>query len=298
MNDNIRKVRVMINPNSGPYQFMGRLYKALETYWNVPGIDLTYQISRSAEDGREKARRAVADNVDTIIVVGGDGMVNSIGPELIDSNTALAVIPAGSGNGFARHFNIPLGIDAAAASLREAHRRMIDVGMLNGVPFFVTASMAWDAALMKVFERMPMRGIFPYVFSAVYEYFDYRPQPVVLEFDDGEVMRLEDPMVLTAANMTEYGFGARIAPGAEPDDGLLELVYIPRNTPTVLSNIYRLFEGKIDQTKDVITRKFSRLVVKRPQPSPIQMDGEVRDGPAEIKLSVRKRALNVIVPVN
>jgi len=214
-----RKVRVMINPNSGPFQALGRLYKVMEMYWNVQGIDLTYQVSRSAEDGRDKVRRAIDDGVDTVIVVGGDGMVNSIGRELIGTDVALGVIPAGSGNGFARHFATPLTFDAAAASLRQAHRRKIDVGLLNGQPFFVTASMAWDAALMKTFEKMPVRGMAPYIFSAVYEYFDYQPQPVTLEFDDGEVMHLESPMVLTVANLTEYGGGAQIAPGAEADDG-------------------------------------------------------------------------------
>ncbi len=103
-------------------------------------------------------------------------------------------------------------------------------------------------------------------------------------------------MVLTVANLTEYGGGAQIAPGAEADDGFLELVSIPRNTPAVFTNIYRLFEGKIDRTKDVLTRKFSRLVIRREKPSPIQMDGELLEGAAEIEVTLRPKALDVLVP--
>lgn len=294
--DPVEKVRVMINPNSGPMSVLGRLYQVMERCWNVEGIDLTYQISRNAEDGRAKVRRAIADGVSTVLVAGGDGMVNTIGSELIGSDTALGVIPTGSGNGFARHFGIPLNCGDAAKDLLGADLRAIDVGTLNGRPFFVTASMAWDAALVEHFDNSPVRGVLPYVFSAVYGYFDYVPQAVEIEFDDGEGMRIDKPMILTVANMTQYGGGAIIAPKAEPDDGMLELVSIKKSAANIFANLPHLFDGKIGEHESVVTRRFSSLKITRRRAAPVQLDGELMDAPREIEVNVLPKALRVLVP--
>jgi len=275
---------------------LGRLYQVFEKNWNVEGVDLTYQISRSAEDGREKARRAIEDGVDTIFVAGGDGVVNSIGGVLVGSDTALAVIPTGSGNGFARHFGISLNCSEAIASYVNSERRAIDVGTVNGKPFFVTASMAWDAALVKHFEKSPMRGVLPYVFSAVYGYFEYVPQPVDLEFEDGEQLRFDKPLILTVANLTQYGGGAIIAPNAHADDGLLELVAIPKSAANVFSSLPHLFDGTLTDNKSVTTRSFSTLKVKREKPAPVQLDGELMDADADIEISLMPKTLNVLIP--
>jgi len=286
----------MINPNSGPMSVLGRLYQVLERHWNVEGIDLTYQISRSAEDGRAKVRRAIDDGVSTVLVAGGDGMVNSIGSELIDSDTALGVIPTGSGNGFARHFGIPLNCGEAVKALRDAELKTIDVGTLNDRPFFVTASMAWDAALVEHFANSPMRGVLPYVLSAVYGYFDYVPQAVEIEFDDGDSLKIEKPMILTVANMTQYGGGAIIAPNAEPDDGRLELVSITKSAANLFANLPHIFDGRIGEHESVDTRRFSSLKVMRGRPAPVQLDGELMDAPREIDVKVLPKALRVLVP--
>lgn len=292
----VRKVRVMINPNSGPISMMKRLYELLERYWNVDGFDLTYQVSRDADDGRGKTRRAVDDGVEIMLVAGGDGMVNSIGRELVGSDTALGVIPTGSGNGFARHFAIPLDCGDAIRSLRDAQTRKIDVATLNGRPFFVTASMAWDAALVEHFERSPVRGILPYVFAGVYGYFDYVPQSVDLEFGDGEQMHIDKPLILTAANLTQYGGGAIIAPHAHAEDGLLELISITKSPANLLANLAHLFDGTLGEHQSVTTRKFSHLKITRAQAAPVQLDGELMDAPETIEIGVLAKSLKVLVP--
>ena len=167
----LRRVRVLINPHSGLSRSFGELQEVFERYWGNPEIDLSYQFSRSAEDGQGKARRAIDDGVDTILVAGGDGMVNSIGSVLVDTSVALGVIPTGSGNGFARHFNIPLIPQKAVQALAYSKRQRIDVGLANGQPFFVTCSMAWDAAIVRTFEKSPIRGMLPYVLAGAVEQF-------------------------------------------------------------------------------------------------------------------------------
>jgi diacylglycerol kinase (ATP) len=293
----VRKVRVLINPRSGVGWSTESILPALARHWDVAGIDLSLQYSKNARDGKDKVGRAIEDGVDTILVVGGDGMVNSIGSALIGTGVALGVVPAGSGNGFARHFEIPLQAERAVASLVDAHRVPIDVGTANGQPFFVTCSMAWDAALVETFEKSPVRGILPYVMAAAYQLLEYRPQRFEVVIDEQERVVFNEPMVFTAANLTQYGGGAKIAPSACPDDGHLELIVVARqDMPKLLANAPRLFAGTLDRLPEVVTRRFRSLNVRRARSAPIQLDGELINAPAEVSLAVMPRALTVLVP--
>jgi len=293
----MNRVRVFINPNSGMSSSIESVIMSVDRYWDGPDVDLAFQISHSVEDGQQKTRQALADNVDTIIVIGGDGMINSIGSELVGTQTALAVIPTGSGNGFARHFGIPLNPERAAQALAGADRLRIDVGVANGRPFFVTCSMAWDAAIVRTFEKSPVRGILPYVFSGVYEFFEYKRQAFDVIADAGPVVRYPDPFIFTVANLTQFGGQAVIAPTACPDDGMLELIVINRaDAPRILGSLPRLFNGTIDKLNGVITTRFKHLQVKRTDAGPIQIDGELVEAPADVEVTLRERSLTVLVP--
>lgn len=293
----IRKVRVFINPRSGLGRSFAQAQEVLQKHWDVEGIDLTYQFSRSAEDGVTKVHRAVAEGVDTILAVGGDGMVNSIGGALVGSDVAFGVLPTGSGNGFARHFGIPLAVDRAARELARSERRTIDVATANGRPFLITCSMAWDAAIVRSFEKSPVRGILPYVFAGAYELMGYVPQPFEVTVDDEAPVRWKDPLVFTVANLTQFGGGAIVAKDACPDDGLLELVVLTqRDAPRLLGDLPLLLSGSPNEISYVTTRKFSRLHVHREQPAPIQVDGELVEGWADVTVEVLPKALTVLIP--
>lgn len=291
------KVRVLINPNSGIGSSFTRTRDALLQHWDLPGTELTFQFSKSIEDSRNKVRRAMDDGVGTLLVAGGDGMINTIGSELIGTEVALGVIPTGSGNGFARHFDIPLDPAKAVAALAHAHTEAIDVGFANEIPFFVTCSLAWDAALVNAFEKSPVRGILPYIFAGVYEFFEYQAQPFTFTIDGQEELHMQDPQLCTIANLTQYGGGAQIAPEAQSDDGLLQLVTVRRRDfAKVLPMIGKVFDGTIGRMREIETRSFHTLTVRRKEEGPMQFDGELVTAPAEVTFRVEARALHVLVP--
>ena len=293
----MRRVLALINLRSGPRRNLETLTRALQTNWDREEVELYYQFSRNAEDGQSKVRRAIEQQVDTILVAGGDGMINSIGAAMLESGVALGVIPTGSGNGFARHFEIPLRVPEAVEALWTAQPCDIDVGLANGRPFFVTCSLAWDAAIARTFEKSPIRGITPYVFAAAYEFLDYRPQAFEVEFDDGETLRAEAPMVFTAANLTQFGGGAQIAPNACADDGQLELVMVEKkDSAKVLARLPKLFTGQLHDVPAVVSRKFKRMVVRRETAGPVQVDGELVPAVKEMCVEVKPRGLRVLVP--
>lgn len=294
----LRKVRVLVNPKSGLGASFDSFWGLVEKHWSGPDVDVTYQFSNDVDDGRRKAGRAVREGIDTILVAGGDGMVNSIGGELVGTSTALGVIPTGSGNGFARHFGIPLDIPQAVKALSRARKRPIDVGTANDRPFFVTCSLAWDAAIARRFEDFPFRGIAPYVFAAAAELITYEDQPIHAALDDGPAQTIPNPILFTVANLTQFGGGAQIAPKARPDDGFMELVVALRpDLPLLLMNIGRLFNGTIDQLPQITTRRFQRMDLHRPKATPIQLDGELVEAGREVAIRLLPKALSVLVPV-
>ena len=291
-----RRVRVLVNPKSGLGTSFDVLREAVEIHFGR-AADVAYQFSRDVDDGRRKAERAVRDGVDAVLVAGGDGMVNSIGGALVGTPVALGVIPTGSGNGFARHFGIPLDVAGAVAALARARRRAIDVGTANGRPFFVTCSLAWDAAIAQRFAAFPFRGIAPYVFAAAAELITYAPQTIHAVLDGAPAQTFSDPILFTVANLTQYGGGAQIAPKARPDDGLMELVVALRpDLPLLLINIARLFNGTLDELPQVATRRFRQLDLHRAKATPIQLDGELVEAGRDVQIRLLPRALAVLVP--
>ncbi len=266
-------------------------------HWDRAGIELTYQFTQNREDGRSKATECRTDGTDVLIVVGGDGTVSTVGAALLGSRVTMGVVPAGSGNGFARHFGIPLSPPRAVQALAEAEVRQIDVGVVHERPFLVTCSMAWDAAIVRTFERSPVRGIIPYVFAGVYEFIEYQPQPIEVLLDSGERLQFDDPIVFTVANLTQYGGGAVIAPQAEPDDGLLELIVVrQRDIPMLLPNLPKVIRGVFAEVPQITCRRFREMTVRRLHPAPIQVDGELMEAPAELRVSLHTRSLNILAP--
>ena len=292
-----RKVHVLVNPRSGLGTSFDSFWGIIEEQFGRTGADVTYQFSNDVADGRRKAERAACDGVDAILVAGGDGMVNSIGSVLVGTSVSLGVIPTGSGNGFARHFGIPLDVAGAVKALARARRKAIDVGTVNGRPFFVTCSLAWDAAIARGFEAFPFRGIAPYVFAAAAQLIAYKDQPIHAALDGAPTQIFSAPILFTIANLTQYGGGAQIAPRARPDDGLMELVVVQRpDLPVTLMNIARLFNGTIDQLPQIATRRFRQMDLHRTKPTPIQMDGELVEAGRDVEIRLLPKALTVLAP--
>lgn len=291
------KVRVIKNPNAGVHTSQHHWYEHIQRFWDVDGCQLTYQFSKSPEDGREKVRRAIDEGIDCLLLVGGDGLMNTLASELIGSDVVLGVLPGGSGNGFARHFNIPLQPEKAVESLVNGRVIDIDVGRANGRPFFVTCSMAWDAALVRSVDKAPIRGVLPYFLAAAVETIQYKPGRFTFTMDDSAEMVFDKPMIFTVANLTQYGGGARIAPRACPNDGFLELVAMAQEDMAKnVHLLHKLFDGTVEEVKEVFTSRFEKLLVDREHSGPIQVDGELMETDRRVTIDVIHDGIKVLVP--
>ena len=297
MKPSFSTIHVLVNRKSGTSWSFDRLEQAIAEHWDSGQTEVTYAFTHSKADGIAKARRARDAGIDLLAVAGGDGTVSTIAAELLGSRTCLAAIPIGSGNGFCRHFGIPLDLPNAIAALANGRVRTMDVGRANGQPFLVTCSMAWDAALVEEFNRSPFRGFLPYFVAGVVQYFEYKRQPMKATLDSGESFDLKAPVMFTIANLSQYGGGAILTNDACPEDGQLELIVArQKDVPAILSGIGMLIKGSISDLPKMIYRQFKEIHVERRDATPIQLDGELVESPRDVTVRVEPSALHVLTP--
>jgi YegS/Rv2252/BmrU family lipid kinase len=246
------------------------------------------------------ARTAVADGADAVIAWGGDGTVNEVAAALVDSRVALGIVPAGSGNGLALELGLPRRSEDALAVALEGAERRIDVGELNGRPFFNCAGVGFDAYVAETFAASSshVRGLASYVKATVRALARYEASTYRIEAN-GVAATESRALLISVANTRQWGNGALIAPGAVMDDDRLDLVIIPPRHPVVLAvNMWRLFAGSIASWPCVVTRQVRAATITATPPAPVHMDGEPLGRLSTIRIQVMRAALRVRVPAS
>lgn len=289
------RARFLINPNSGLPLAQPRPYALLEKILARSDWDFDIRILRGRGDAETQAARAVAEGVDVVVGVGGDGTLHEIGNALVGTGTALGLLPFGSGNAFARALGVPMVPHRAVRGLVGGRPVALDVGEVGGRVFLSTAGMGLDAAVGHEFEKSPIRGGIPYFGIAAMEFFQYRPVEARVEVG-GECRTLK-PLLLTVANTNQFGMGAVIAPKARPDDGLLDVCLISEvSVLEALIHTPKLFLGEIDQAPHVEIFQTTEVRVALEREVPAHLDGEPHDLPRDVVFRVRPRALHVWMP--
>ena len=294
MADRVR-ARFLVNPFSGVPLAQPRPYGLIEKALLGVDWDFDIRILRGRGDGEAQARRAVAEGVELVVGIGGDGTLHEIGTGLVGTETALGILPFGSGNAFARALGVPMVPHRAMRALLAGRPVALDVGEVEGRIFLSTAGMGLDGAVGQEFEKSPIRGGIPYFGIAAMEFLQHRPVDARVDAN-GESRHLR-PLLVTVANTNQFGMGAVIAPRARPDDGLLDVCLISEvSVLEALIHSPKLFLGAIDQVPhvEIFQTKEVRVVVEREVPA--HADGEPIDLPRDVVFRIRPRALRVWLP--
>ncbi len=285
----------IINPISGKNRNPRKLEQWIREIFAPFAGRFDIRKTRYKGHATEIARECAAEGARIVVAVGGDGTINEIARGLVHSSTALGVVPAGSGNGFARNMGIPLNQREAIRALLQPAFRKIDVGKLNGHYFINVAGMGLDATIAWNFEQFGMRGPLPYFIVGVREYFKFKPERIVLDIEGQRLERT--PLLLSIANAPQYGNGAIIAPGAIPDDGKMELCILnPISIGKTLLNLHRLFNATIDALEEMEILPVRRVAIQRERYRAIHTDGDPYEADRELQFEVIPRALEVVIP--
>ena len=263
---------MLINPISGTRDKNG-ICDLTATRLQGAGIDLDIAHTQYKGHGAELARKAAEGGADIVVVAGGDGTVNEVASALLHTDTALGIIPCGSGNGLARSLGLPMDFEAAIDIIGRNMPCAVDCGVADGRPFFCTFGMGFDAVVTEKFASGERRGKMQYVRSALLEFINFTPDSYALEID-GEIYT-EEALLIAVCNTPQYGNNAYIAPRASLTDGLLDVTVI-RNSPVIQQAMagIGLLSGQIDRNRYVDTFKAKDVKNIRLKDGPAQIDGE------------------------
>ena len=218
-----RRAFLIVNPISGTTNKRG-LAKVVDARLAPLGIGVTHAWTTCRGDATRLAKNAVAKGYDMVIAAGGDGTINETAIAMCGTGVPMGIIPCGSGNGLARHLNIPIDIKASLDIIAQGHTEICDSGSANGIPFFCTFGTGFDAAVSEKFAKSKRRGKLTYIRNTFKEFMSYEPEEYVIKAN-GEVLT-ERAFVVAVCNASQYGNNAYIAPHASITDGLLDVTII------------------------------------------------------------------------
>lgn len=285
---------LIINPISGVSGKQGLAEHVMATLaptgWQ---IEVAYTTCHG--DATRLARRAVEQHCEIVLAAGGDGTINETAAALCGTSATLGIIPCGSGNGLARHLGIPIDVDLALQTILRGHRLVSDYATVNGLPFFCTFGVGFDAEVSCSFAKQKRRGKLSYVRSAIAEYVRYRPQLYTISAE-GRVMT-EKAFLVAVCNASQYGNNAYIAPHASITDGLLDVTIIHAGTPlnTVLAGA-DIMTGLIANNATIDVFRTPRLTITRTADGPAHIDGEPIHIDNVMRISCHPGSLSVFTP--
>ena len=286
------KALFIINPISGGKKKDG-VPDLIEKNFDASLYEPVVLFTDSVSHGRQLAKEAV-DNFELVVAVGGDGTVNEVASALVGTETALGIIPFGSGNGLSRFLKIPMDTEQAIRGLSGGQVQLIDSGTLNGKPFFNMAGMGFDAHIAEVFSHDKKRGFLTYIKSSFEEINKYKPQQYRINID-GKVYERE-AFMLSFANSSQYGNNAHISPHASVQDGLLDICIIKQFPLWRFPEMgIRMVTKTSHKTKYVEIIRGKHITVERECPGPIHLDGEPQMAGIDNVVEVNPGSLKIIV---
>ena len=290
----MKNIAFIINPISGT-QNKRKLPKMIEQtldkdQW-LANIDFTERAGHARELAQQYARMGFT----AVVAVGGDGTVNEVATGLRDTETALGVIPMGSGNGFARHLNIPMRVPRAIEMLNHSEVIKVDYGLANDRVFVTTCGTGFDALIAYQFATAGERGVQTYLKKIMQDVLTYHPESY--RITDGKGIDIEHrAFLLTFANANQWGNKAYIAPQASMQDGKMDICMLSSSAllgaPALAVS---LFTKTIDKSLFMETLQAREVTLLRESDAPFHIDGDPVAMPREIHVRMVEDGLRVLV---
>ena len=287
------KLLFIANPISGTHdkrpiiESLPRFLNAEHFMWDVAWTD-------HRGHAAELAQQAADAGVDICVAIGGDGTVNEVARSLCHTQTALAIIPMGSGNGLARHIQIPMNPEGALKVLARCDIKTLDYGTINDIPFFCTCGMGFDAFISEKFAGSGKRGLLTYIENALKGGLSYQPETYELELD-GQTEH-HKAFLIACGNASQYGNNFYIAPQASMSDGLLDVTIMePFNVLEAPQIVMQMLNKTLDSNPHIKTFQCQSLHVHRSQPGVIHYDGDPAEAGTDIDIHLVPKGLRVVV---
>ncbi len=282
MNTNTRYLFI-INPISAVRK-KRRIISAIKKYCKNMNYVLFYAKDKTAVE--EKIKTAVRENTPYIIAVGGDGTVNLVSQYLINTNSTLGIIPAGSGNGLAHFLKIPFNPKKNLRAMLDGKTCLIDSCRINNKHFISIAGIGFDAHIAHLFNQSKRRGFFTYLKLVIQAYFQYKEQEYTIIADGKSYNR--KAFLISFANSNQFGYKTVISPIANIKDGVVDICILKR--PSVLAVLFiwpLLFLKKMHKTKYLEIIQAKEIFLLNCENELIQFDGEYTKNTSSDKIHIK-----------
>lgn len=289
-----RHIVAIINPVSGTGS-KDKIPRLIDTVVDHELNDVSILVSEAAGHARELAAQAANDGADVVVAIGGDGTVNEVGSALCGTDTALAIVPCGSGNGLARHLRISMNASRALQVLNNGVKGQFDYCTANDMPFFCVCGMGFDAAVSDKFAHEGTRGFITYIKTALTEYIKYKPQAYKIDIDDEGMT--DKAFVIACCNAAQYGNNAYIAPRATMQDGLIDVTVMHPFSPIASPLLgARLFLRQLNNDNHVSIYRGKHVVIERRHDDVVHIDGDPVMMNARVEIKNVSKGIHIMVP--
>jgi len=213
---------------------------------------------------------------------------------MIGSNATLAIIPTGSGNGLARHFNIPTIPSEAIKVINLMRERWIDTVKINNQAYIGVAGIGFDASVSRAFSNLGTRGIASYLRVILSEFPNYEPQKYHLIIDGKPYSKTA--FLICFANTGQYGNNAFIAPQAKIDDGYLDVIIWKKFPPHAAPKlVHDLFTKHLSDSKYTKSFRCREVILKKPLQT-LHIDGEPMEFDEDVYIRILPSSLKILTP--
>ena len=282
-----------MNPISGTSS-KERVPDLIEETLDKDKFEYELRLTEYAGHASEIAKEAKDKGVDIVVAVGGDGTVNEVARAIVHSNTALGIIPCGSGNGLARHLLLPMNLRKSIEIINECEIRDLDYGIINEYPFFCTCGMGFDAFVSKKFADSGKRGPISYAEQILKEGINYKAESYEIEDENGTIKY--NAWLVSCANASQYGNNAYIAPQASMSDGLLDIIIMEPFDIIEAPEVWlEMFNKTLDKNLHIKTFKSKKIRVHRSEPGFIHFDGDPVMADADVEVQIIEKGIKMLV---
>jgi diacylglycerol kinase (ATP) len=292
-----RRALLLVNPDARRPPPRDRLMEGVE-WLRGQGWEVALPAVSDETNLMRLSSQAATDGYDCVVACGGDGTLHGVLNGLAGSSTALACVPAGTANVWAREVNIPSDPVSALRLLEEGKRLRLDTGCVSGRSFLLMASAGLDSLVASQVGGPFKRhlGSLAYLWRAAMELPRFRGLHAEIEIDGDQVQA--SILGILAGNTRSYGGMLEIASEARADDGLLDVcVFLGAGRRRFLSHLLRTLRGRHVLDESVLYRRAHHVGLKTLGPWPVQADGEVF-AQTPVTIECHPSSITVIVPQN
>ncbi|MBR2450403.1 MAG: diacylglycerol kinase family lipid kinase [Paludibacteraceae bacterium] len=289
----MKNIAFIVNPISGT-KAKNRVTKLIRDLLDPQLFSPTVVVTEYAGHATQLAQQFALEGYYAVIAVGGDGTVNEVANGLVGTNTALGIVPNGSGNGFARHLDISTRMNRAIEMLNSSEVISVDYGMVNDKKFFSTCGVGFDALVAVQFNEGKSRGLKTYVQNTLQSLFNYKPKTYHILGEDIDVTT--EAFLITFANAGQWGYDAYIAPKASVQDGLMDIAIVNKFPLSAAPKLaLNLFTHNIDENFYMNTVRSKAITLVRENAGAIHIDGDPFEMPTELNIKIVEDGLKVLV---